>query len=102
LARASNLARRAAVQPRRAEGCASSPHQRGGHALVGYVGDDHAQAAVVEGEKVVEVAADLARRLPVSGDLPTGEDRRRLGQQRLLDSAGDAQLGLDALAFDRG
>lgn len=84
------------------EGARRRHHQRSGHPLVGHVGDDHVQAVVVEGEKVVEVAADLARRLSVCSDLPPGEDRRRLGQQRLLDSASDAQIGLDAFAFDRG
>ena len=52
--------------------------------------------------EVIEVAANLPRRLPERRDVPPLECRYFLGQQRLLNGAGDAQFGLDALAFDRG
>ena len=74
-------------------------HDEGGrHALVGDVADDHAELAVGQLEEVVEVPADLARRLVVRGDVPPGQIGQLLGQELLLDQPGDVQFLLDALA----
>ena len=74
-------------------------HDEGGrHALVGDVADDHPELAVGQLEEVVEVPADLARRLVVRRDVPAGQVGQLLGQELLLDQPGDVQLLLDPLA----
>ena len=72
-------------------------HQGGGHALVGHVPDDEPEAAVLELEEVVEVAADLAGRLVVGRHVVARQLRQRLGQEGLLDQARHPELLLDAL-----
>ena len=54
--------------------------------------------AVGQRDEVVEVAADLARRPVVGGDLPARQVGQRAGQEVLLDQPGDLQLLLEALA----
>ena len=76
-------------------------HQRGRHAFIGHIADDDAQAAVVEVEEVVEVAADLARRLVISRHVPACQMRHVVRQQGLLDQPGDLKLLLDALTLAR-
>ena len=60
-------------------------HQGGRDALVGDVADDEADLAVRQRDHVVEVAADLAGRPVVGGDLPAGQLGELLGQEVLLD-----------------
>ena len=72
--------------------------QRGRHALVGDVADDDPELAVGQLEEVVEVAADLAGRPVVRGDVPAGQVGQLLRQELLLDQPGDVQLLLDPLA----
>ena len=73
-------------------------HERGGDALVGDVADHEADLAAGQRDDVVEVAADLARRAVVGGDLPAGELGELLGEEVLLDQLGDLELLLEALA----
>ena len=84
------------------QGARRGHHQRGRHAFVGHIGDDDAQAAIFQTQKVIEVAADSTCGLPERGNVPTVQGWHFLGQQGLLDGAGDAQLGFDAFALDRG
>ena len=73
-------------------------HERRGNALVGHVPDQEHDAAVVQGDHVVEVAAHLTRRAIVGRHLPSGQIRQLPGQEVLLDQAGDLELLLEALA----
>ena len=50
------------------------------------------QVAVGQVDEVVEIAADRLGRLPVGRHFPACQVRQLLGQEGLLDDAGDAQL----------
>jgi hypothetical protein len=78
-----------------------SHHQRGRHALVGDIADHQAQPAIRQLDEIVEVAANLARRLVVAVDLPAGQGGNRARQQRLLHQVGNTQLLGDSLALER-
>ena len=56
-------------------------HYRGGHALVGHVTDDEPQAAVLQLEEVVEVAAHLAGRLVVGRHVVPRQVRHAFGRR---------------------
>jgi hypothetical protein len=68
--------------------------QRRADALVADVGDHQHEPLVVQRERVVEVAADLARGLEAGGELPAFRLRQRVGQEAGLDPAGDVDLAL--------
>ncbi len=85
------------AQDRPAEG----HEQRRRHALVGHVGDDDAPLVVVQGQEVVEVAAHLARRLPVGGHRAAGDAGAAVGQEAGLNGVGDVQFLLHAGAVGR-
>ncbi len=76
-------------------------HHRGGDALVGHVADDDGDLPVGQLEEVVEVAADLAGRLVVRGDLPAGQVGQLAREEVLLDQRRDLELLLDPLARPR-
>jgi len=66
--------------------------ERRAHALVADVGDDESDPPVLEREGVVEVAADLPRRVEGRGDLPARRLGQRVGQEVLLDLPADLEL----------
>ena len=62
--------------------------ERGWDALSRNIGDRHHQAALVEHKIIVEIAADLARRVHIGVQVDPvfgGAERQRTGQDRLLD-----------------
>ena len=73
-------------------------HQRRRHAVPGDVADHERDLAVRELDKVIEVAAHLARRAVVRGDLPALELGQALGKELLLDELRDLKLLLESLA----
>ena len=76
----------------RAQHAARRGHDEGGRdALVGDVADDDPEPAVGQVDEVVEVAADLARRPVVGGDVPAGQARAAPRQEVLLDQLGDVR-----------
>src|SRR5215213_6507699 len=71
-------------------------HQRRGHTMTGGVSYHQSQSSV---RKLQEVATDLPSWSVVDSYLPAIEFRCRLGQELLLDPAGDLQFMLDALSL---
>ena len=82
----------------RAQEAAEERHEEGrADALVAHVADDEGHAAVVEGEGVVEIARDLARRVERGADLPArGGCGSASGRKLPLDLAPDLELALEA------
>ena len=76
-------------------------HHGGRNALICDIPDEQAKPAVIELEKVVEVAADLPGRLVIGTHLPVSQVGQFLREQRILDHAGDAHLIFEALASQR-
>src|SRR5215211_8747634 len=77
---------------------ASRGHYQGcGHAMTGSVPHYQPEATARKFQEVVEVSSHLPSRSVVGRYPPAVEFGRRLGQELLLDPAGDLQLLLDAL-----
>ena len=74
-------------------------HQAARDAVAGDVADGHRQAAVLERQDVVEVAADLGRRQVDVRQLDAVQLRRQIGQDRALDLARGLELDPLALAL---
>ena len=87
-------ARRFAAQ----DGLRAGHDQRRGHALVGHVADDDADAAVRQRDEVVEVAAYRPGGAVVGGDLPAVQLGQLARQELLLDEGRDAHLLFEPLA----
>ena len=76
--------------------------ERGGRALARYVADGHDQRVRLGREEIVEIAAELARRLEPAGDVDPAQGFRHIrGQQRRLDALRETKLLLDALLVAR-
>ena len=72
--------------------------ERGRRALAGHVRDEQAEAIALERQKIVVIAAHLARRLTHGRERHARElDRRVLRQQRHLDAPRDPQFLLEPL-----
>jgi hypothetical protein len=67
--------------------------------MTGGVSYHQSQSSVRKLQEVVEVATDLPSWSVVDSYLPAIEFRCRLGQELLLDPAGDLQFMLDALSL---
>src|SRR5918995_7277366 len=74
-------------------------HQRRRHTMTGGVSYHQSQSSVRELQEVVEVSTDLPGWSVVGSYLPAIEFGCRLGQELLLDLAGDLQFVLDALSL---
>ena len=70
--------------------------EAGGQALAGDVGDEHADHRLGDGQEVVVVAGDFARRFTEGGERQARDVARRRRQQLLLDVAGRVHLLLHA------
>src|SRR5690606_38922053 len=81
-----------AVCPQR--GADMGHEQRGGYALADDIADDEAGGAcrAVEGDEVVEVAAEFEAGGVAGGELAVVELRRPLGEHAALDVGGKADL----------
>jgi hypothetical protein len=62
--------------------------ERSGDAVTGDVGDEKAEAVLIEGEDVIVVLTDGTCRLPDASHLDAAQLRYRLGQEVLLKSGG--------------
>ncbi len=62
--------------------------------------DDERHAPVLQGERVVEIARDLARRMEGRGDLPAGRLRQRVGQEVFLDLPPDLEVSLELAGME--
>ena len=80
-------------------GAEAGHEERGGDAFAGDVTDGEAEAAVLEIEDVVVVAADTEGGAAGSGEGGAGDDGHLLREEALLDFAGDLHLAVDALAL---
>ena len=75
-------------------------HQARRRALAGHVGDHEPEPVARERHEVVVVAADVKAGAALAGDVEARDPRRALGQQALLDAAGDLQIAVLALLLD--
>ena len=77
-------------------------HEQGrGHAFPGHVGHQESQAPPREGEEVVVIPSDMARRKVRGGQLQSRDFRQRTREDFPLDRGRELELPLDALLFDR-
>jgi hypothetical protein len=89
-----------AVEGDSAEGGAQAGHeQSGGDAFAGDIADGEAEAAILEREDVVVVAADAESGAAGAGERGAGNDGHFLREKALLDFAGDLHFAIDALAL---
>ena len=72
------------------------------HPLVGHVGDDKTKPSVVVRDKIEEIAANLARRLPEGGKVPTGNPGYLSRNQAGLHIVRELELALQAFAILSG